>query len=78
MSPVILHVVGSLHAHHVSHITLMAVAGSSGLRLGKEALVGSLLACGVVRVMVWFGVWMGHTWDLCLLYSGISIECAKC
>lgn len=41
MSPVILHVGGSLHAHHVSHITLMAVAGSSGLRLGKEALVGS-------------------------------------
>lgn len=41
MSPVILYVVGFLHAHHVSHITLMSVASSSGLSLGKEALVAS-------------------------------------
>lgn len=44
----------------------------------RKPLWPVLLACGAVRVMVWFGVWMGHTWDLCLLYSGISIECAKC
>lgn len=41
MWPVILHVVGSLHVHHVSHITLMSVASSSGLSLGKEAPVVS-------------------------------------
>lgn len=41
MSPVMLHVMGSLHAHHVSHITLLSVASSSGLSLGKEALVAS-------------------------------------
>lgn len=36
------------------------------------------LAYGRVRVMGWFGVWMGHTQDLCLFYPRISIECAKC
>lgn len=41
MSAVILHVVGSLHAHHVSQITLMSVASSSGLSSGKEAPVAS-------------------------------------
>ena len=45
MSPVI---VGSLHAHHVSHITLKSVASSSGLSLGKEDFVASyagMLGC---------------------------------
>lgn len=39
MSPVRLQLVGSLHARHVSPITLMSVAGCSALSLGKEALV---------------------------------------
>lgn len=46
--------------------------------VAKKPLWPVLVAYGVVRVMVWFGVWTGHTWDLCLLYSGISIECANC
>lgn len=44
MCPVIVDVVASLHAHHVSHITLMSVAGStrsSGLSSGRGALVAS-------------------------------------
>lgn len=78
MYHVILPVVGSLHAHHVCNITLMAVAGFSGLRSARKPVRAVLLARGVEGVIVWFGVWTGHTWDLCLLYSGISIECAKC
>lgn len=38
MSAVILHVVSSLRAHHVTQITVMSVAGSSGLSSGKKAL----------------------------------------
>lgn len=41
MCTVILQVVGSLHAHYASQISLTSVAGSSGLSSGKEALVAS-------------------------------------
>ena len=37
MLPVILRVAGSLRAHHVPHITLMSLAGSSALGSGREA-----------------------------------------
>lgn len=50
---------GSLHAHHVSHITHMSVAGCSAVSLGKGALVVSsadMWGCksnGVVLVCAW-------------------------
>lgn len=38
------------------------------------------MASPVVRVMVWLAVRMGHTWDLCLLYSlafQLSVQSAE-
>ena len=51
--------------------------------VGQSAVTKALwsspcLARRAIRVMGWFGLWMGHTWALCLLYPSISMECAKC
>lgn len=75
MLMVILNVAALPHAHHVLQIPLVCEGSSI---LAREASAAILLEYEAERLMVWFGLWIGHTWNLCLLYSGISIECAKC